>query len=1062
MNFNRLSTIVGWVVFAIAAIVYILTAEPTGSLWDCGEFITGAYKLEVVHPPGAPFFMMVGHMFTTVAQIFSDDPAMIAYSVNVMSGICTAFVAMFVCWITMIFSKLTIVGRSDEMTTGEMTAILGSGAVAGLATTFATSVWFSAVEGEVYAMASFFTALVVWAVVKWYHQPDTREADRWLVFAIFIVGLSLGVHLLSLLTLPALALLYYYKKTEVPTFKGMGIAMVTGVFIFALIIQKIVMSSTMSIGSNFDYFFVNVLGMPFNSGLLFFSLLTLALLGLGLWLMSKRGQTRLGIPVGLMCLLAAPAFDTGGALLFAALGIAAFFLIKQKIDNSKLQKILVGFSMLMLGFSTYALILIRANANTPINMNNPSNAYSLMSYLNREQYGDRPLLYGPHFAADPIGTKKPPADKIGRAGDEYDVIDKKLEYEYHPSDMMLFPRIGHYDRKAEHRRWMSDRPDSNKKPNFVNNISFLLRYQIGWMYGRYFMWNFVGRQNGQQGYYNWDPKTGNWLSGISLVDSNRLYDQSNIPDTMKNDQSRNTYFFLPFIFGLLGLFYHFNTRKWDAFAVLLLFLMTGLAIIFYSNQPPNEPRERDYVLAGSMFTYCIWIGMAVMALFDMLKRYMAGNIAAIVGAALVLTAPLIMGFQNWDDHTRAKHTGARDYASNFLESCDKNAIVFTHGDNDTYPLWYAQEVENIRTDVRVVNLSLLAVDWYIDQLRRKVNDSPPIKMSLPPEAYRGNKRNVTFLNPKQVASDKKWMVQDVMKFVAKDQQGLPPESPSYIPTSNIVIPVNKAKVMSNGTVTEPDTGQIVTEIPIRFPKNKQRLIKDELAMMDIISSNNWERPIYYAVTCRPEKLLGLSDYLQLEGLASRIVPIKTKGDAEFGSMPIGQGRVDADRMYDNIMNKFRWGNFDKEKAYINESYMPSVASNRFAMLRLARTLIAEGDKERAKNILNKYFEVFPHKNFAYDYNAMYMIRLYEDAGAEADGKAHILILAREAADQMEFLDSLDEETLQTVFRDDFQQWAGIMRELQEMVNRNPNYGDIKDEVLDLFKDFPLSSEPLRD
>ncbi len=1061
MDFKKLSTIVGWVVFAIAATVYILTAEPTGSLWDCGEFITGAYKLEVVHPPGAPMFMLVGHIFTTIAQVLSDDPAMIAYSVNVMSGICTAFVAMFVCWVTMILSKMTVVGRSDEMTNGQMFAALGSGLVAGLATTFATSVWFSAVEGEVYAMASFFTAIVVWAVVKWYHMEDTRQADRWLVFAMFMAGLSLGVHLLSLLTLPAMALLYYYKKTEEPKLLHMGIAMLIGVAIFGLGIQKVVMSSTLKMGSALDFFFVNDLGLPFNSGLLFLGFLMLLLIAAGLWFTSKRGQTPLGIPLALFCLLAAPAFGLGGKFLFVLLAVLSVTLVKQTIDNHHLQKIVVVFGLLMLSFSTYALIVIRANANTPINMNNPSNAYSLMSYLNREQYGDRPLLYGPHFAAKPTGTEE--EDRIGRAGDKYDVIDRKLSYTYDSRDMMLLPRIGHYDRENEHRRWMGSNPSSQKDPGFVDNWSFLLRYQIGWMYGRYFMWNFVGRQNGQQGFYNWNPKDGNWLSG-TFIDNWRLYDQSNIPESMKKDQSRNTYFFLPFIFGLLGMFYHFGSRrKWDAFAVLVLFVMTGIAIIFYSNQPPNEPRERDYVLAGSMFTYCIWIGMGVMALFDLFKRYMAGNVAAIVASALVLSAPLIMGFQNWDDHTRAGHTGARDYATNFLESCDENAIVFTHGDNDTYPLWYAQEVENIRTDVRVVNLSLLAVDWYIDQLRRKVNNSPPIKMSLPPEAYRGNKRNITFLNPQQVRSDKKMTIQDVMKFTATDQAGLPAESPSYIPTSNIVIPVNKNVVMQNGTVTRPDTGQVLTEIPIRFPKNKQRLIKDELAMMDIISSNNWERPIYYAVTCRPEKLLGLSDYLQLEGLASRIVPVRTKGDAEFGQMPIGQGRVDSDKMYDNIMNKFRWGNFDKIDAYINESYMPSVASNRFAMLRLARTLIKEGDNERAKNILNKYFEAFPHKNFPYDYNAMYMVRLYQEAGAEADGKEHLLTLAREAADQLEFMDSLDDDTLKTAFRDDFEQWVQMMRELQQMVSSNPAYGDIKNEVLDLFKDYgPANAPPLRD
>ncbi len=1043
MNFNKLNTIVGWIVFAIAATVYILSAEPTGSLWDCGEFITGAYKMEVVHPPGAPFFMMVGHMFTRIAQLVSDDPAMIAYSVNVMSGICTAFVAMFICWVTSMLSKMTMVGRSDEMTDGQLYAALGSGLVAGLATTFATSVWFSAVEGEVYAMASFFTAIVVWSVVKWYHMEDSKQADRWLIFAILMVALSLGVHLLSLLTLPAMALLYYYKKTEEPSFVGILGAMAAGVVLFGLVVQTIVMKGFPIIGSVFDKFFVNDMGMPFNSGLLFFGFLMLVLIAGGLWFFSKRGSTHIGVPLLALSLLAFPALGAKGVLLIVGAGVS-FFLTEKKIDNSHLQKMLVGFGMLVLGFSTYALILIRANANTPINMNNPSDAYSLLSYLNREQYGDRPLLYGPHFDAEPIGTDE--VERIGQAGDRYEVVDRKLSYKYNSRDMMLFPRIGHYDRKNEHRRWMGNGSPSKKRPTTGYNINFLFEYQMGWMYWRYFMWNFVGRQNSNQGYYNWNPKDGNWISGIKPLDSFRLYNQSKLTTTMKNHKARNTYFFLPFIFGLLGLFYHFSTRKYDAFAIFVLFLMTGLAIIIYSNQPPNEPRERDYVLAGSMFTFCIWIGMGVTALFDMLKNRASGNIAAIAATAIVLSAPIIMGFQNWDDHSRAQHTGARDYASNFLESCQPNAIVFTHGDNDTYPLWYAQEVEGIRTDVRVVNLSLLAVDWYINQLRRKVNDSPPIKMTMPPEAYRGNKRNVIYNNP--TSSNQKMTIQQVMQFVSKNQPRIPEEMGSYIPTSNIVIPVNKTIVMTNGTVTQQDTGQVLTELPIRI--NKERLIKDEIAILDIIASNNWERPIYYAVTCRPEKLLGLSDYLQLEGLASRIVPIKTKGDQEYSNMPIGQGRVDTDLMYDNIMNKFRWGNFDKHDAFIDQSYMPSVASIRFAMLRLSNKLIAKGDKEKAKNIIDKHFEAFPHMNFPYDYNAMYMLRLYNDIGAEENAKPHLKILAKEAKERMDFYDSLDNDTREKVFRSESENWLGIMAELQEMVVRNPGYADIKQEITDMF------------
>ncbi len=948
MRFKQLNNLVGWLVFTIACVTYALTAERTGSLWDCGEFISGSYKLQVVHPPGAPFFLLVARLFTWVATIFSADKANIAYSVNLLSGICTAFAAMFTAWFTTILARLALVGRDRDLEGAEMYAVLGAGLLAGLAGTFTTSVWFSAVEGEVYAMSLFFTAIVIWAVAKWYQLDNAPRNDRWLVFATYMMGLSVGVHLLSLLSFPALALLYYFKKNNKVSLKGVLTAGAVGVVMLGLV-QSGVILYLPKIGGQFDLFFNSSLGMPIGTGLFIFIALVITAIVFGL---RRAYETR----------------------------------------NRDLELGLLGFAFILLGFSTYAMIMIRANANTPINMNNPSDPFSLVSYLSREQYGDRPLVYGPHFAAQPTGTNQ--SDKYGKVGDHYEVVDKKYDYIYDNSDKMLFPRIGHSDRLDEHELWMGNQDYDRRNPPIptqADNISFFFRYQIWHEYVRYFMWNFAGRQNGNQGYFAWDPTDGNWLSGISPIDNARLYDQSIIPERMRNDESRNTYFLLPFLFGLLGAIWHFRTRRNEAFVVFSLFIMLGVAIVIYSNQPPNEPRERDYAVAGSMLMYCIWIGMGAIALFDFFRTKMPSLPAAFAGIALVSLAPILMVTQNWDDHNRSTHFGSRDYASNFLNSCDPNAIIFTFGDNDTYPLWYAQEVEGIRTDVRVVNLSLLAVDWYIDQLRRKMNQSPAIKMTLTPELIRGEKRNQVFLPaPEQVglAEYPVMTIQQFIKFIAEDhklttQTGQ--ETETYLPTNKIVIPVDTAAARKAGAILPKDSA--LAALP--FVLNKKYLIKDEIAILDIIASNGWDRPIYFAVTCTPDKLLGMGQYTQLEGLALRLVPVASKGRPEFGGMLIGNGRVAENKMFENVTKKFKWGNFNTHKTFIDKSYMPSVVSTRFAMLRLAEQYMDEGNPERAVAVVDAYFAAFPNQNFQYDYNTVYFLKVYADAANLGDEQSNM-------------------------------------------------------------------------
>lgn len=942
--FNKLNNIVGWLVFAIATTVYALTAEPTGSLWDCGEFISASHKLQVVHPPGAPLFLMINRMFAFVAETVSDNPENIAYAVNLSSGVCTAFLVLFIFWSTTILAKLSLVGKKGEIENwGEIIAILGAGTVAGLSTTFATSVWFSAVEGEVYAMSSFFTGLVVWATLRWFTN-DSPKADRWLVFIAYMIGLSISVHLLSILVTPFVALLYYYKyKTNIDdrTFpwKGTIIAGLIGLVILGFI-QGFIIPQIPAMAAGFDYLFVNTFGTGVGMGMLFFVI-----------------------------------------LLAAGLAIAISWATKNKKYHT--QTALVSLAMILVGFSTYGMIVIRANTAVPINMNNPNDPYSLLSYLNREQYGDRPLSSGPHYMAQTRGYKpvkdvyRPVTDAQGKV--KYEVVDNKSEPIYDKADLMFLPRLGHLDKGNYYQDWLGHK----NRPTQADNIKFLFKYQMNWMYWRYFMWNFSGRQNSTQG-TNGNVVNGNWITGFDFIDSGMLYDQSNMTDAMRNDKGRNAYYMLPLIFGLLGMFFHFQTRPKEAFAVLGLFLITGIAIILYLNQPPIEPRERDYAVVGSFFTFCIWIGMSVPLLYATISKYLSGAPAAIAGTALAISAPIIMGAQNWDDHSRAGHYGARDYAVNFLQTCAPNAIIFTYGDNDTYPLWYAQEVEGIRRDVRVVNFSLLAVDWYINQLRFKVNESDAIKMTMPESAYRGAKRNYLPVE----ATNRPMNFADAVKFIATDngkyaQQKLA----SYIPTNVFTVPVDKAAILKNHVIPSTYPDSLLPE-QLEFRAVGNYWTKDDIALADIISTNianGWERPIYFAVTCRVDKLEPYKNYLQLEGMGLRLVPYKTEVRDAYAAMQLGS--IEVDTTYRNIMERFRWGNFDKMETFIDENYRPSVQSVQYVMLRLADELVRRNDFERAGNIIDKFFEAFPHFNFPYDENRVIpqILAYYYEIGQDEKG-----------------------------------------------------------------------------
>ncbi len=991
-----------------------MSAERVGSLWDCGEFVLGAYKLQVVHPPGAPLFLLIGRMFTWVATIFSDNPSDIAFAINLMSGISTSLAAVFAGWITMMFGKIGMVGREGTTDEGQNIALALGGLVTGLATAVTSSIWFSAVEGEVYAMSTMFTAMTYWAAVKWYYLPEGKDADRWLVLSIFTAGLSIGVHLLSLLTFPAIALLYYFKKYENHTLLGGLISLVVGVFTIGFF-QKVIIVMIPTLWMKLDIMMVNDLGMPVHSGL---------------------------IPTVLIL----------SALAFLILRFA------HKKRNYVLQLFTVAIVLVMVAFSTFGTVVIRANADTPVNMNIPSDATRLLPYLNREQYGERALLKGPHYNAKPIKVDR--EDRLGLVGDKYEVVDEKFTYVYADKDKILFPRMGHTEasRPQLHGLWRRHiMGEDSGKPGMAYNINFMMKYQISWMYWRYFMWNFVGKQNGEQGYYPWDVRDGHWQSGIGAFDSAKLYNMSEQPDTMKDNKASNKYYFLPLIFGLLGILWHFSRSRKEFLSLLIMFLLTGIGIIIYSNQPPNEPRERDYIFAGSFMAFCMWIGMGVFFLYDLLRERakMSGMVPAIIAGAIVLLAPIIMGFQNFDDHSRADIQASRDYAANFLNSVEENAILFTYGDNDTYPLWYAQEVEGIRTDVRVVNLSLIAVDWYINKLRNKVNDSPPIKLTIPADAIRGKLRNqVFFFNPSNRSDNilnNPTPVNRALQFIANPKNVQ--EGQTILNTKSLFIPVDEARYKSSGIQKNIDSVQLVNKIDIKYPQSTSYITKDDLAVLDIIGSNFYERPIYFATTCKNEKLQGLNDYMQLEGLALRLVPIKTRSDPSLAIY--GSGRVDLDVTYDNVMNKWSWGNFDNKDVFVDKNYMAEVQAMKMAMLRTSALMIQTGDTQRGTNIAKKYFEGFPHMNFAYDAGVVPFLNVLVRGGEFEEAKKHIRILAEESRQYMKFFESLDEQDLES-FRQDMGFYS---RGIEDAINLSKEVEDptFAQEISDLIGVYSVSA-----
>ncbi len=931
--YKKLNNIIGWIIFAIATVVYIITSEPTASFWDCGEYIATAYKLQVGHPPGAPLFQLLGRFFSLFAF---GDSSLVARMINTMSALSSSFTILFLFWsITMLAKKIVL--ASGEITKAKMYAIFGSGIVGALAFTFSDSFWFSAVEGEVYAMSSFFTAIVFWAILKWEETADEDHSYRWLILIAYLIGLSIGVHLLNLLAIPAITFVYYFKKYK-PTKKGIFITLIIS-FIILTVIMYIIIPWIVQLAGLFERFFVNAIGLPFNTGTIIYFILLIS-------------------------------------------GIIWGLIYTKKHKKVILNTIILGFIFILIGYSSFFLLIIRSNANTPIDENNPEDAISLLAYLNREQYGDWPLLHGQYYNAPLVDRKdgNPVYIKDKEKGKYVISDDRKNTIPVYDSRYeTIFPRMWSSTETIyvdDYKRWAGIKrdPDNKHIPTFGENLRFFFKYQLGHMYLRYFMWNFAGRQNDIQG--RGGLLKGNWISGINFIDEWRLGPQNNLPESMEN-KGRNKFYFLPLILGLIGLFYQFNKNYKDGIVVSLLFIMTGIAIVIYLNQYSPQPRERDYAYAATFYAFAIWIGLGVLSIFDFFAKKFKLKISAFATILVCLIlVPGIMAKDGWDDHDRSGRYTALQVAKNYLNSCAQNAILFTNGDNDTFPLWYAQEVEGIRTDVRVANMSLLNTDWYIDQLKRKAYDSDPVPFSLTKDKYiQGTRDYVPIIeNEKLLDINEFHDLKDIMAFVASDNPGSKFNSQvgllNYIPTKKFKISVDSSTLVENGTVPLELADEIV---PVKWTLNRSGVHKNNMMVLDLLATNNWERPVYFAITTGNEAYINLTDYFQLEGMAYRLVPIKTKRtDGKIG-------RINTDVMYDNLMNKFYVGMHDKN-IYLNEDNIRMTMNLRNIYTRLADELIIEGKKDSAVAVLNRCIELMPDETVRYNYFVLPIAESYYKAG----------------------------------------------------------------------------------
>lgn len=1053
--FKRWNNLVGWAVFAVAALVYLLTMEPVSSLWDCSEFIATSYKLEVGHPPGAPLFMMLARLATLFAL---GNPDYVGVAVNAMNSLASAFCILFLFWTITHLARRLVTRNGRELTAADTWAVLGAGAVGALAYTFTDTFWFSAIEGEVYALSSMFTALVVWLMLKWEEEADRPHASRWIVLIAYLMGLSIGVHILNLLTIPALVFIYYFRTAPAVTWRGLFYAtLVAGAIL--LVINGIIIPYTVYVGAMFDLFFVNTLGLPVNSGMVFFALALICGLGWASWETHKRGKLLWNV-------------------------------------------VLLSVTMILVGFSSYASVTIRAAANPPMNSNKPDNPHALLSVLNRDQYGDRPLLYGAYYSAPPADYKEKHFYYLDEDG-KYKSASVITGYTHAPEFMHLFPRMWDY-RKGEkdYKPWAAYRTktdfvrddkgeilyengrpqrrevlDFGRKrtyddgydlrtvvePTFLENLNYFLNYQLSYMYWRYFLWNFVGRQSDIQ------PSSstitdGNWLSGIRFIDEAFLGPQDNLPREIAENRGRNTYYFLPFILGLLGLIYQLNRDQRNFSIVMWLFIMTGIALVVYFNSSPAEPRERDYVYAGSFYAFCIWIGFGVLALRDLFARlFRRSDIAASAAATVVcLGVPAILAAQNWDDHDRSGRYMARDIGWNYLMSTLPNSIILNYGDNDTFPLWNNQEVYGVRPDVRIMNTSYLGGEWYIDEMKTRANDAAGVPFSLP-------KRKYTYANdwvPVNNRIDRPVEIKQVIDFILSDdpRTKLALEDGTrtdYIPTKRIALPVDKENVLASGIVAEKDRDLIVDTVYINLRKGA--VDKSQLMILDMLANFDWKRPIYMTQVYIFQDL-GLMDYLQFDGYAYRFVPILTPVQN-----PWEIGRIDPDYAAPLLRETFRYGNLADPHVYVDHflQYNLSAARTRDAFARVAKELLRQERPEEAVELLDIGLERLPTSQIRFtDTNTYPYLEAYYAASAmgvpEAAEKGDRLLLeyARTLIEYIEYylrFDGVRGDMVNGIMEDKLEE-LGDLYYLASYARRR----EIIAELNDYYRSLGISEESLVD
>lgn len=1066
-QYKTVNNLVGWITFLIAATVYCMTIEPTASFWDCPEFITTAYKLEVGHPPGAPFFMLTANLFTQ----FVSDPALVAKMVNYMSALMSGACILFLFWsITHLVRKLVITDETN-ITRGQLITVMGSGLVGALAYTFSDTFWFSAVEGEVYAYSSMFTAIVFWLILKWEDVADQPHSDRWIILIAYLTGLSIGVHLLNLLCLPAIVLVYYYKKVPGANAKGSLLALAGSMILVAAVLYGIV-PGVVKVGGWFELLFVNSLGMPFNTGVIVYVALLAAAIIWGIYeSYNEKSRTRMNLSFLLtIAMLGIPFYGHGASAVIIGilvLGVLAAYLFASKLNEKirmsarTMNTALLCTMMIMVGYSSYALIVIRSVANTPMDQNSPEDIFTLGEYLGREQYGTRPLFYGPAYSSKValdvedgycVPRQKSTDTKYVRKEktspdekDSYVELPGRVEYEY--AQNMLFPRMYSSAHTAYYKSWQDitgyDVPYDQcgemlmvNMPTQWDNIKFFFSYQLNFMYWRYFMWNFAGRQNDIQS--SGEIEHGNWITGIPFIDNLLYGDQNMLPQELKDNKGHNVFYCLPLILGIIGLFW----QAWRGqkgiqqfWVVFFLFFMTGIAIVLYLNQTPGQPRERDYAYAGSFYAFAIWIGMGVAGIVHLLRNYMKEVPAAALTSAVCLLVPIQMASQTWDDHDRSGRYVARDFGQNYLMSLQEsgNPIIYTNGDNDTFPLWYNQETEGFRTDARTCNLSYLQTDWYIDQMKRPAYDSPALPITWDRTEYMEGQNEYVPIRPdfkKQIDKaykaaeeevlngknpealnniraqfgDNPYELKNILKYWVRTKDGQ-----AVIPTDSIVVKIDKEAVRRSGMMIPEALGDSIPDymhISLKDEKGnpKRALYKSELMMLEMLANANWERPIYIAITVGTDNQLNMREHFIQEGLTYRFTPFDTEA---LGAT------IDSEKMYDNLMNKFKFGGIDKPGIYIDENTMRMCYTHRRIFAQLITQLMKEGKKDKALAALEYAEKMIPAFNVPYDVQngALEMAEAYYQLGNNTKADQIIDELANKSVEYLTWYLSLDDNHL---------------------------------------------------